>query len=147
MLNTICTRKEKNTGIFIFRDLQNGINMIQFGELLRCARTTLTWPKLSFPWMLVGCWGNLFLFFIDWFDYLPVVSMYGRRLSLGVLIRSLCEMRRRTCGQHVIAVGLHHCAATKSCNITCHKHKIRSVCASDGNIYRNACEMQAKNCG
>jgi len=67
--------------------------------------------------------------------------------SDGNVYRSLCEMRRRTCGQHVIAVGLHHCAATKSCNITCHKHKIRSVCASDGNIYRNACEMQAKNCG
>ena len=33
MLNKIC-KKRKNTGIFIFRDLQNGINIIQFGELL-----------------------------------------------------------------------------------------------------------------
>ena len=32
MSNTICTRKEKNTGIFIFWDLQNGINIIQFGQ-------------------------------------------------------------------------------------------------------------------
>ena len=39
MLNTICTRKEKNIGIFIFWDLQNGINIIQFGELLWCAGT------------------------------------------------------------------------------------------------------------
>ena len=39
MLNTICTRKEKNTGIFIFWDLPNGINIIQFGELLWCAGT------------------------------------------------------------------------------------------------------------
>ena len=39
MLNTICTKKEKNTGIFIFWDLQNGMNIIQFGELLLCAGT------------------------------------------------------------------------------------------------------------
>jgi len=67
--------------------------------------------------------------------------------SDGNVYRSMCEMKRRTCGQHVMAVGLHHCAATKSCNITCRKHKIRSVCGSDGKIYRNTCELQAKNCG
>ena len=34
-------KKRKNTGSFIFRDLQNGIYMIQFGELSWCAGTAL----------------------------------------------------------------------------------------------------------
>lgn len=55
-------------------------------------------------------------------------------------------MKRRTCGQHVIAVPLHHCTATESCNAKCDR-KVQSVCGSDGKIYRNLCEMQSKNCG
>ena len=55
-------------------------------------------------------------------------------------------MKRRTCGQHVIAVPLHHCTATESCNAKCDR-KVQSVCGSDGKIYRNLCEMQNKNCG
>ena len=43
MLNTICTRKEKNTGIFTFWDLQNDINIIQFEEMLWCAGTAKVW--------------------------------------------------------------------------------------------------------
>jgi len=69
--------------------------------------------------------------------------------SDGNAYRSLCEMKRRTCGQHVIAVPLHHCTATKMCKLAgagCDR-KIISVCGSDGKIYRNLCEMRTKNCG
>ena len=34
MLDIICTRKEKKTGIFIFRDLQNGVFTISIPEKL-----------------------------------------------------------------------------------------------------------------
>lgn len=66
--------------------------------------------------------------------------------SDGNVYRSECEMRRRTCGQHVIPVPLHHCSGTESCNVECDR-KIQSVCGSDGKIYRNLCEMRKKNCG
>jgi len=66
--------------------------------------------------------------------------------SDGNVYRTECEMKRRTCGQHVIAVPLHHCTATESCNAKCDR-KVQSVCGSDGKIYRNLCEMQSKNCG
>ena len=55
-------------------------------------------------------------------------------------------MKRRTCGQHVIAVALHHCTGTEACNVECDR-KIQSVCGSDGKIYRNLCEMRKKSCG
>lgn len=46
----------------------------------------------------------------------------------------------------VVAVALHHCAATKNCFTRCDKGRY-AVCASDNKIYRNACEMKARNCG
>ena len=60
--------------------------------------------------------------------------------------RSKCEMRRRTCGQHVIPVPYHHCAATEGCQVRCER-KVQSVCGSDNKIYRNLCEMRNNNCG
>ena len=66
--------------------------------------------------------------------------------SDGNVYRSLCEMKRRTCGQHVKSVALHHCAATEGCEAKCDR-KVQSVCGSDGKIYRNLCEMRGANCG
>ena len=66
--------------------------------------------------------------------------------SDGNVYRTQCEMKKFTCGQHVIPVALHHCTATESCNTQCDR-KVQSVCGSDGKIYRNLCEMRGKNCG
>nr|CAH0098172.1 unnamed protein product [Daphnia galeata] len=66
--------------------------------------------------------------------------------SDGNVYRTQCEMKKLTCGQHVIPVALHHCTATESCNTQCDR-KVQSVCGSDGKIYRNLCEMRGKNCG
>ena len=66
--------------------------------------------------------------------------------SDGNVYRSQCELKKQTCGQHVIPVALHHCTATESCNTECDR-KVQSVCGSDGKIYRNLCEMRGKNCG
>jgi hypothetical protein len=68
--------------------------------------------------------------------------------SDGNVYKSICDMKNRTCGQHVQAVALHHCAASKSCSeaAVCDR-KMPSVCGSDGKIYRNLCDLKAKNCG
>lgn len=66
--------------------------------------------------------------------------------SDGNAYQSYCEMKRRTCGQKVVPVALHHCEATKHCLSRCGKER-RAVCASDNRIYMNACDMKARNCG
>lgn len=66
--------------------------------------------------------------------------------SDGNVYSSVCEMKKRTCGQKVVPVALHHCEATKHCYSRCEKDRI-AVCASDNKMYRNSCEMKAKNCG
>jgi len=66
--------------------------------------------------------------------------------SDGNVYRGVCDMRRRTCGQKVVAVALHHCEATKHCVTRCEDDHV-AACGSDGKMYRNACEMKAKNCG
>ncbi|KAK3864077.1 hypothetical protein Pcinc_030197 [Petrolisthes cinctipes] len=66
--------------------------------------------------------------------------------SDGNAYPSYCEMKKRTCGQKVVPVALHHCEATKHCFARCDKGRY-AVCASDNKIYRNACEMKARSCG
>ncbi|KAL7636794.1 UNVERIFIED_CONTAM: hypothetical protein RMT77_012550 [Armadillidium vulgare] len=63
--------------------------------------------------------------------------------------KNVCEMKKRTCGQKVVPVALHHCETTKKCLSDCKDHKNggAAVCGSDNKMYRNACEMKAKNCG
>lgn len=37
--------------------------------------------------------------------------------------------------------------ATNACPITCQGEKEKAICGSDGNIYKNECEMKMLNCG
>lgn len=66
--------------------------------------------------------------------------------SDGNVYKSNCDMKRRTCGQKVVAVALHHCEATKHCVLECDQDNV-AVCGSDSKMYRNKCEMKVKNCG
>lgn len=57
--------------------------------------------------------------------------------------------------KHVFEVPMAYClsqernpsAVASACPTTCEKEKERLTCASDGNIYRNDCEMKMLNCG
>ncbi|XP_047740877.1 agrin [Hyalella azteca] len=66
--------------------------------------------------------------------------------SDGNVYKSTCDMHKRTCGQKVVAVALHHCEATKHCVLECRGDNV-AVCGSDNKMYRNKCEMKTKNCG
>lgn len=60
--------------------------------------------------------------------------------------RSMCQMKKETCGQLVIAVAPHHCRTTAACNEKCKDEK-NYVCGSDNKIYKSECEMMRDNCG
>ncbi|XP_035711856.1 agrin isoform X2 [Folsomia candida] len=66
--------------------------------------------------------------------------------SDGNVYRSLCEMKKETCGQRVVAVSLERCQTTKYCNTGCESRR-EFVCGSDNKFYRNECEMHMTNCG
>lgn len=66
--------------------------------------------------------------------------------SDGNVYPNICQMKRRTCGQKVVPVALHHCEATKHCFSQCEGGST-AVCGSNSKMYRNQCEMKAKNCG
>ncbi|XP_046386855.1 agrin [Ischnura elegans] len=66
--------------------------------------------------------------------------------SNGNVYRSLCDMKKQTCGQRVIEVPRHHCPTTAHCEASCPKSR-NFVCGSDNKFYRNACEMRRVNCG
>lgn len=63
--------------------------------------------------------------------------------------RSLCEMKKKTCGQHVVEAPFWHCKATQHCQrgIKCPKSKKKMICGSDGAFYASECEMHRENCG
>lgn len=73
-------------------------------------------------------------------------SKYPMCGSDGNAYKSYCDMKRRTYGQKVVPVALHHCEATKHCFTRCEDDHV-AVCASDNKMYHNVCEMKAKNCG
>ncbi|CAH1111256.1 unnamed protein product [Psylliodes chrysocephalus] len=66
--------------------------------------------------------------------------------SDGNVYKSLCHLKKETCGQLVIQVPLHHCRTTASCNEQCTEDK-NFVCGSDNKLYKNECEMRRNNCG
>ncbi|KAF5283957.1 hypothetical protein FQR65_LT13649 [Abscondita terminalis] len=66
--------------------------------------------------------------------------------SDGNVYKSMCELKKETCGQLVIEVPLHHCKTTASCNVQCDEQK-QFVCGSDNKFYKNECEMKRENCG
>ena len=63
--------------------------------------------------------------------------------------RSLCEMKQKTCGQHVVEAPYSHCALTRHCQrgLKCPKAKKKMICGSDGQFYASECEMHRENCG
>ncbi|KAI4467599.1 follistatin-related [Holotrichia oblita] len=67
--------------------------------------------------------------------------------SDGNVYRSLCDMKRETCGQLVVPVPLHHCRTTAQCNQKCTEENSQYVCGSDNKIYKSECEMKRTNCG
>ncbi|XP_077283226.1 agrin-like [Arctopsyche grandis] len=66
--------------------------------------------------------------------------------SDGNVYRSECDMRKATCGQHVVVAGDAHCRNTARCGSPCPKGG-PVVCGSDIRFYRNECEMKKDNCG
>ncbi|GAB1867846.1 Serine protease inhibitor dipetalogastin [Camponotus japonicus] len=66
--------------------------------------------------------------------------------SDGNVYRSLCHLRRETCGQRVVQVPAQHCRTTALCNQICSGER-QFVCGSDNKLYRNECEMKRDNCG
>jgi len=55
--------------------------------------------------------------------------------------------------KHVFEVPMSFCVSrertsgSSACPLDCKNEPEVSVCGSDGNIYRNECEMQMLNCG
>ncbi|CAA9997957.1 unnamed protein product, partial [Nesidiocoris tenuis] len=66
--------------------------------------------------------------------------------SDGNVYRSICDLKRLTCGQKVVPVALHNCPTTAACNLTCPEDP-NYVCGSDNKFYRNPCHMKKENCG
>lgn len=66
--------------------------------------------------------------------------------SNGNVYRSMCQMKKETCGELVIPVAPHHCKTTALCNEKCKAEK-NYVCGSDNKIYKSECEMKRDNCG
>ncbi|KPJ18481.1 Agrin [Papilio machaon] len=66
--------------------------------------------------------------------------------SDGNVYKSECELRRATCGQHVVAVAPDHCRTTALCHRPC-PDTPAFVCGSDNRFYRNECIMKKENCG
>jgi len=56
-------------------------------------------------------------------------------------------MKKETCGEKVVVADLNHCQTTKFCSARCEKQESNFVCGSDGNLYRNQCEMKKAKCG
>jgi len=67
--------------------------------------------------------------------------------SNGNVYKSVCHMKKETCGEKVVVADLNHCQTTKFCNARCEKQESNFVCGSDGNLYRNQCEMKKAKCG
>ncbi|XP_073987653.1 serine protease inhibitor dipetalogastin isoform X1 [Rhodnius prolixus] len=66
--------------------------------------------------------------------------------SDGNVYRSVCDLKKATCGQKVVPVSLSNCPTTAGCNLTC-TDEANYVCGSDNKFYRNQCQMTRDNCG
>ncbi|XP_015171859.1 PREDICTED: serine protease inhibitor dipetalogastin [Polistes dominula] len=75
--------------------------------------------------------------------------------SDGILYANTCKMRAKNCGKHVFEVPMSFCVSRErtsgsqlnACPLDCRHEPEVPTCGSDGNIYRNECEMQMLNCG
>lgn len=93
---------------------------------------------IAMPFKSTACLAFASLMLLDCAKAMPLIFIISQR--------SLCDMKRETCGQLVIEVPLHHCKTTASCNVQCDEQK-QFVCGSDNKFYRNECEMKRENCG
>lgn len=75
--------------------------------------------------------------------------------SDGNIYSNACRMKSKNCGKHVFEVPMAFClsqernrvGSANACPVSCEKEKDRMTCGSDGNVYRNECEMKMLNCG
>ncbi|RZF33289.1 hypothetical protein LSTR_LSTR007634 [Laodelphax striatellus] len=76
--------------------------------------------------------------------------------SDGNIYSNACRMKAKNCGKHVFEVPMAFCMSQERnpsgaqngiCPTSCEREKPRLVCASDGNLYRNECDMLMLNCG
>lgn len=84
--------------------------------------------------------------FDKYFSSMLVFSINYIHKSYSYVFRSLCHLRRETCGQRVVQVPAQHCRTTALCNQICSGER-QFVCGSDNKLYRNECEMKRDNCG
>ncbi|XKL66702.1 hypothetical protein PGB90_010122 [Kerria lacca] len=75
--------------------------------------------------------------------------------SDGIIYSNACRMKSKNCGKHVFEVPMAFCLSQErdrhgvanACPINCQGEKEKPTCGSDGNIYKNECEMKMLNCG
>lgn len=87
-----------------------------------------------------------FYSFDKYFSSMLIFSINHIYKSYSYIFRSLCHLRRETCGQRVVQVPAQHCRTTALCNQICSGER-QFVCGSDNKLYRNECEMKRDNCG
>lgn len=59
-------------------------------------------------------------------------------------------MHRKNCGRHIYEMPVPFCLNKMyktNCPVDCSDEKVDPVCGSDGNIYRNECELKKLTCG
>ncbi|XP_067000155.2 serine protease inhibitor dipetalogastin [Anabrus simplex] len=73
--------------------------------------------------------------------------------SDGKIYSNACRMKSKNCGKHVFEVPMSFCvshernANSNGCPMNCDGEPERATCGSDGNVYRNECELKMLNCG
>ncbi|PSN57361.1 hypothetical protein C0J52_02897 [Blattella germanica] len=73
--------------------------------------------------------------------------------SDGKIYSNACRMKSKNCGKHVFEVPMSFCVSHErnahgnGCPLNCEGEDENLTCGSDGNVYRNECELKMLNCG